>query len=108
MLIGHKVLHYSTVSSTNDIAWQHAGNQHGLVVKADEQTAGRGRRGDLWLAPPGSALLMSILLKPPPILLRPSVLTLWAAIGVCLTLERLLPLRPYLKWPNDVLINGKK
>lgn len=110
MVIGNRILRYAQVASTNDIAWWHADDvkNHGLVVLADEQTAGRGRRGDQWLAPPGSALLLSMLLHPTLCCRRPVVLTLWAALVVCRIIEEHLRLTPQLKWPNDVLIDGKK
>lgn len=110
MALGHTIQRYTTVTSTNDIAWQYAGEErnHGLVVVAEEQTQGRGRRGDTWRAPPGSSLLLSLLLKPGEHCRKPSKLTLWAGLVVCHVLETHLGLMPQLKWPNDVLINGKK
>jgi len=85
-----------------------AGEDGGLVIFAESQTAGRGRRGNQWLAPPGSALLFSILLRPS---LRPSEwsrLTLAAAVGLCRAVEESTPLAPAIKWPNDVLVDGAK
>lgn len=110
MHLGHTILRYHQVASTNDIAWQHAGDDknHGLVVIADEQSAGRGRRGDQWHAPSGSALLLSMLLHPPPFCRRPVILTLWAALGVCQLVEQIIGQCPLLKWPNDVLIETQK
>lgn len=110
MHIGNKQLFLEQVTSTNDIAWHHASNaEHdGLMVVACEQTAGRGRRGDLWLSPPGSALYLSMLLHPDLAYRRPVMLTIWAGLGVCRMIERTLALKPQLKWPNDVLIQGKK
>lgn len=110
MPIGHHTIHFEQVTSTNDVAWAHAGDEmnHGLMVIADEQTAGRGRRGDVWVSPPGSALYMSILLHPKQAIRRPVILTIWAGLGVCQVIEKTLPMMPQLKWPNDVLIMGKK
>jgi hypothetical protein len=65
-IVGRPLLFYDQVGSTNDLAKQRAraGDAEGLVVLADEQTAGRGRQGRAWAAPPGSSLLMSLLLRP--------------------------------------------
>ncbi|MFT3882027.1 MAG: biotin--[acetyl-CoA-carboxylase] ligase [Gemmatales bacterium] len=110
MPVGHHTIHFEQVTSTNDVAWAHAGDEknHGLMIVADEQTAGRGRRGDVWISPPGSALYMSILLHPKQTIRRPVMLTIWAGLGVCGVLEKTLSIKPQLKWPNDVLIEGKK
>jgi len=110
MFIGNKLLQFEQVSSTNDIAWQYAGDEgsNGLVVIADEQLAGRGRRGDAWLSPPGSALYLSMLLHPDVSCRHPVMLTIWAGLGVCSMIERTLSIKPQLKWPNDVFIDGKK
>lgn len=110
MHIGDKQLHFEQVTSTNDIAWQYAGDEesNGLVVVADEQLTGRGRRGDAWLSPPGSALYLSMLLHPDVSCRHPVMLTIWAGLGVCSMIEKKLSLKPLLKWPNDVLIAGKK
>lgn len=110
MPIGQPTIHFDQVTSTNDIAWTHTGEEsnHGLMVVADEQTAGRGRRGDIWVSPSGSALYLSIVLHPAKFIRRPVMLTIWAALGVCRVIEKSLSIQPRLKWPNDVLIEGKK
>ena len=110
MIIGNKQLHFEQVTSTNDIAWQYAGDMesNGLVVVADEQLSGRGRRGDTWVSPPGSAVYLSMLLDPVVSCRHPVMLTIWAGLGVCSMIEKKLSLNPQLKWPNDVLIKGKK
>ncbi|HQR05772.1 MAG TPA: biotin--[acetyl-CoA-carboxylase] ligase [Gemmatales bacterium] len=110
MPIGQHTIHLKQVTSTNDIAWAYTGDKknHGLMVVADEQTAGRGRRGDVWVSPPGSALYMSILLHPELAIRRPVMLTIWAGLGVCQVIQKALSIKPQLKWPNDVLIDGKK
>lgn len=76
-----------------------------LLVLAEEQTAGRGRLGRPWSAPPGSALLFSLALRPH--WLRPEHATslVWAiGVGVCEGIAAATPLQPRLKWPNDVLL----
>jgi BirA family transcriptional regulator, biotin operon repressor / biotin---[acetyl-CoA-carboxylase] ligase len=79
----------------------------GALVVADHQTAGRGRLGRSWEAPPGVALLFSLLLKPPPERDVPE-LSLVAGVAVADTLERTLGLSVQLKWPNDVMLRRKK
>jgi BirA family biotin operon repressor/biotin-[acetyl-CoA-carboxylase] ligase len=80
-------------------------SHHGLVLLADVQTGGRGQYGRTWLCPPRSGVLMSVLLFPPPGLRRPALLTAWAAVSVCETLGNL---SATIKWPNDVLVQGRK
>lgn len=107
IVIGHRIARYGIVTSTNDLAWDHAADS-GAVFLADEQTHGRGRRGDAWRAQPGSSLLLSFPLTPPASLRRAITLTLWASLGVCRTIEQLFHLPVTWKWPNDVLIAGRK
>jgi BirA family transcriptional regulator, biotin operon repressor / biotin---[acetyl-CoA-carboxylase] ligase len=101
--------HFRQVGSTNTVARElaAAGAPHGTVVTADEQTAGRGRQGRTWTAPPGSALLYSAVLRP--IEARHSVLPLAVALAVCETAEVLRPgIECMVKWPNDVHLEGRK
>jgi BirA family transcriptional regulator, biotin operon repressor / biotin---[acetyl-CoA-carboxylase] ligase len=79
----------------------------GALVVADHQTAGRGRLGRSWEAPAGTALLFSLLLKPPPTRLAPE-LSLVAGVAVADALERTLGLSVQIKWPNDVMLRRKK
>ena len=79
----------------------------GALVVADHQTAGRGRLGRTWEAPAGTALLFSVLLKPPAEPPTPQ-LSLVAGIAVADTLERTLGLSVQLKWPNDVMLRRRK
>ncbi len=79
----------------------------GALVVADHQTAGRGRLGRTWEAPAGTALLCSILLKPPPDRHVPE-LSLVAGIAVADALERITGLSVQLKWPNDVMLRRRK
>ncbi len=108
--LGRQIIRFQSVTSTNDIAWQHASdpNNHGLIVVADEQTQGRGQRGNTWLGPSGSSLLLSVLLFPPEEISKPARLTLWAALGVCDVIAELIHKQPLLKWPNDILLEAKK
>jgi BirA family biotin operon repressor/biotin-[acetyl-CoA-carboxylase] ligase len=101
--------HFASVGSTNTIARElaAAGAPDGTVVTADEQTAGRGRQGRTWTAPPGSALLYSAVLRP--LEPRHSVLPLAVPLAVCETAERLRPgIDCKVKWPNDIHLDGRK
>lgn len=106
--IGRNVLYFPTIPSTMDIAKQAAkdGAAEGTVVITDHQTAGRGRLNREWLAPPGSSLLLSIILYPEQQHL--ARLTMIACLAVAQSIEKVTGLKPAIKWPNDVLINGRK
>jgi BirA family transcriptional regulator, biotin operon repressor / biotin---[acetyl-CoA-carboxylase] ligase len=109
-VIGRRVLHFDRLDSTNSYALSlaHDVDEDGLVVLAGEQSAGRGQHGRSWSAPPGSGVLMSVLLFPPPSLRRPAVLTAWAAVSVCQLIREVTGLHARIKWPNDVLIDERK
>jgi BirA family biotin operon repressor/biotin-[acetyl-CoA-carboxylase] ligase len=101
--------HYARTDSTNTRARElaAAGAPHGTVVTADEQTEGRGRQGRSWTAPAGKALLYSAVVRP--LQERHMALPLAVPLAVCEAAERLQPgLRCGLKWPNDVLVAGRK
>jgi BirA family transcriptional regulator, biotin operon repressor / biotin---[acetyl-CoA-carboxylase] ligase len=109
MRFGSPHRHFARVGSTNTVARElaAAGAPHGTVVTADEQTAGRGRQGRSWTAPPGSALLYSAVLRP--LEPRHSVLPLAVPLAVCETAERLRPgIDCKVKWPNDIHVDGRK
>ncbi|MDK2891980.1 biotin--[acetyl-CoA-carboxylase] ligase [Methanohalophilus sp.] len=106
-LIGKKIVYYEKVQSTNDVA-KEIGSEasDGTVVIAEIQNSGRGRRGCDWCSPKGG-IWMSVILKPsiPPS--HASRLTLMAGVAVAETLRK-VGINASLKWPNDVLVNGKK
>jgi BirA family biotin operon repressor/biotin-[acetyl-CoA-carboxylase] ligase len=108
--LGRPVLYFPTIGSTNDVAHERAaaGAPEGLLVIADEQTTGRGRLDRRWWAPPGSSLLMSLLLRPalPPD--QTGQLTMCLGLAAVEGIEAVTGLRPALKWPNDLLLNGRK
>jgi BirA family biotin operon repressor/biotin-[acetyl-CoA-carboxylase] ligase len=79
----------------------------GAVAVCDEQTAGRGRLGRTWQAPPGAAILVSVLLRPPPER-RAAELSLVAGVAVAEAVEEALDLSAQIKWPNDVMVNRRK
>lgn len=107
-LIGQNILYYAVTSSTMDMAKQaiRDGAGEGTIVITDHQTAGRGRLGREWLSPPESSILLSIVLQPK----RDELprLNMAACLAVAQSIEKLTGLRPTIKWPNDVLIDGKK
>lgn len=100
--------HYRLVDSTNERARELAsgGAPGGTVVTASEQTAGRGRRGRQWSAPPGKALLVSAILAP--LAAEHALLPLAVPLAVCEAVEALAPIRCQVKWPNDVWHEGRK
>ena len=108
--VGRRVLSYDRVDSTNSVAARLADDpaNDGVAVLAGEQTAGRGQHGRVWQCRPGDGVLLSVLLFPPPPLRRPAVLTAWAAVAVCETVRDLTGLTACIKWPNDVLLRGRK
>ena len=108
--LGRPLMYEPVTGSTNDNALLAArsGAPHGSLFVTDEQTAGRGRRGNSWLAAPGESLLFSLLLRPQLALGQASALTL--AIGLALrdAISPLLERPAQIKWPNDLYVNGKK
>jgi BirA family transcriptional regulator, biotin operon repressor / biotin---[acetyl-CoA-carboxylase] ligase len=109
MELGLPHLHHRLIDSTNERAKELAiaGAPGGLVVTADEQTAGRGRRGNAWFAPPGSCLLYSGLVRPFAADQAP-LLPLAVPLAVCETAEAVAPVRCQVKWPNDIWIDERK
>jgi BirA family biotin operon repressor/biotin-[acetyl-CoA-carboxylase] ligase len=108
--LGNPVLYFESVSSTNDVAAEQAaaGAPEGLLVLANEQTAGRGRLDRIWWAPAGSSLLISILLRPPILAGHAGQLTMCLGLAAAEGIEDVTGRRPALKWPNDLLLNGHK
>jgi BirA family biotin operon repressor/biotin-[acetyl-CoA-carboxylase] ligase len=96
---------FAEVDSTNRVAADlaRAGAPDGVVVGSDFQTAGRGRRGRAWESPPGSGLLVSVLLRP-----APPLVTLAAGVAAADAIEEVAGVPATLKWPNDILVDGAK
>jgi BirA family biotin operon repressor/biotin-[acetyl-CoA-carboxylase] ligase len=107
--LGRRTLVFAQLDSTNNYAAALADDptNDGVAVLADEQTAGRGQHGRTWTAAPRASVLLSLLLFPPP-LRRPAVLTAWAAVSACEAVRRVVGLPAKIKWPNDVLLKGRK
>jgi BirA family biotin operon repressor/biotin-[acetyl-CoA-carboxylase] ligase len=107
------VQRYDSVTSTMDLAADLArqGAAEGLVIVADHQTAGRGRRGRSWSSPPGAGLYVSMVLRPPLGCMSPahiSFLTLAAGVAVRAAIIHTSGWTPQLKWPNDVMASRRK
>ena len=111
--VGRQIIYRPTLTSTIDEAWQlfesaPAAEVDGTVVLADYQTAGRGRLGRGWHAPRGASLLLSLLLVDEAGDLEGGTLALLSAVAVCDAVTFTLDLPPRIKWPNDVLVDGRK
>lgn len=105
--VGQRVIYYPSLASTMEAAKQEAqkGAVEGTVIIADEQTAGKGRIKRVWLSPKGS-IALSVILYPSVAYLP--FLTMLASLAVSHSIEAVTGLKSQVKWPNDVLINGKK
>ncbi|MBY0527964.1 MAG: biotin--[acetyl-CoA-carboxylase] ligase [Gemmataceae bacterium] len=108
--LGRRVLVFDQLDSTSTTAAALANDpaNDGVVVLANSQTAGRGQHGRSWQCAPGTGVLMSVLLFPPPEIRRPALLTAWAAVSVCEMVREVANLQGRIKWPNDVLLRGRK
>ena len=107
---GRNVVFLEETGSTNVEAKMAAeqGAVHGTLVVADSQSGGKGRRGRSWHSPKGSAIAMSLILKPQLEVEKASMLTIVQAMATAKALEELSPWKPQIKWPNDILIQEKK
>lgn len=107
---GKNVIYYDETDSTNNRAKEAGNNKepHGTLFVADMQMAGKGRRGRVWKSPSGSSIYMTILLYPdiPPV--KAPQLTLIMAIAVAEGIREVTGLETKIKWPNDIVVNGKK
>ena len=108
--IGRKIVHYFRTGSTNDAAMKLAarGEPHGTLVLAEEQTAGRGRLGRTWYSERSSGIYCSLILRPALSPAAAPILTLAAAVAAHRALSVATGLTADIRWPNDVLVNGKK
>jgi BirA family biotin operon repressor/biotin-[acetyl-CoA-carboxylase] ligase len=108
--LGLPLIHFDEIDSTNLQARKLAegGAEHGACLVAEYQSAGRGRLERRWLAPPRTCLLFSLILRPRWGLDRVFGLTNLAAVALCRAVENLCGLKPGIKWPNDVFLEGYK
>lgn len=109
-VVGREIVVFRETSSTNDLAAQAGrdGIAEGLVIFAESQQTGRGRLGRQWSSPPGLGLWFSVLLRPTAPVTRWAELTFCAALAVAETAELFTGTAARIKWPNDVLLDGRK
>ncbi len=109
-VFGRVLEYHERVGSTNDVIMELAGRgaPHGTVCLADEQSAGRGRRGYTWFSPPGCGIWASVLLRPRLSAARTPPLTLCTAAAVARALEAAAGVAVRIKWPNDLLMGDRK
>lgn len=109
-IIGREIIRLDSIDSTNTYLMSLAANgaQEGLVVIADQQTAGRGRRGRSFQSTGGLGLYMSVLVRPNLPTIDVPELTAWTAVAVCNGIEAAWGKRPKVKWINDLIAEGRK
>jgi len=107
---GHPVCYFEETESTNVVAKNYGDIEypHGTLIVADTQKSGRGRKGKVWSSPKGEGIWMSLLLKPDLNPSNASMLTLVTALAVVKAVEEITNLAARIKWPNDIVVNGKK
>ena len=106
-VVGVNVTYVPSLESTQDeVAALDDDDPEGSVFITDEQTAGRGRHGRQWLAPPGTSLLLSVMLRPSAEVFPKLVMV--ASLALANAVEQVTGLHAEIKWPNDLLVNGKK
>lgn len=109
-LFGKRIYHFFKVDSTNRVALDlgHAGEPEGAVILAEEQTAGRGRAGRNWHSERAAGIYVTLLLRPKLAPVQAPLLTIMAGLAARSAIEAQTGLMVDLKWPNDLLIGGKK
>jgi len=107
---GKHIHHFFKIGSTNDVALElgHSGEPNGSVVLAEQQTAGRGRVGRAWHSEKSNGIYMSVLLRPAITPIEAPLITLVAGLAARDAVAELTGTAPDLRWPNDLLLNGKK
>jgi BirA family biotin operon repressor/biotin-[acetyl-CoA-carboxylase] ligase len=109
-LFGKRIFHFFKTDSTNRVALElgHSGEPEGAVVLAEEQTAGRGRAGRAWHSQRAAGIYVTLLLRPKLAPVQAPLLTMMAGLSAHSAVQALTGLDVDLKWPNDLLIRGKK
>lgn len=109
-IMGKEVYYQAEVTSTNTLAKELAseGRLSGTIVVTDFQSQGKGRRGKTWVAPKGQDIFMSLLLRPEIQPAQASMLTLVMGLSVAQAVKDELDVDSQIKWPNDVVVDGKK
>lgn len=108
--VAKEVLYFDTIDSTNIKAQEFAekGYPSGTLVVADKQESGKGRRGRSWVSPSGTGIFMTLMIKPDINPNNASMLTLVAALAVAKAITSVTGEEALIKWPNDIVVNGKK
>lgn len=108
--LGSRIHYFPEVDSTNVHARKLAqeGASEGEIVIAESQTQGKGRMGRSWVSPPYLNLYLSVILRPKLSPIHASQITLMAAVALAETVQSFIPFPPEIKWPNDIMIGGKK
>ena len=108
--VAKEVLYFDTIDSTNTKAQELAekGYPSGTLVVADKQDSGKGRRGRSWVSPSGTGIFMTLMIKPDINPNNASMLTLVAALAVAKAITSVTGEEALIKWPNDIVVNGKK
>ena len=108
--VAKEVLYFDTIDSTNTKAQELAekGYPSGTLVVADKQESGKGRRGRSWVSPSGTGIFMTLMIKPDINPNNASMLTLVAALAVAKVITSVTGEEALIKWPNDIVVNGKK
>ena len=108
--VAKEVLYFDTIDSTNIEAQELAekGYPSGTLVVADKQESGKGRRGRSWVSPSGTGIFMTLMIKPDINPNNASMLTLVAALAVAKAITSVTGEEALIKWPNDIVVNGKK
>jgi len=109
-LFGKRIHHFFKVDSTNRVALElgHAGEPEGAVILGEEQTAGRGRAGRGWHSERATGIYVTVLLRPKLAPVQAPLLTMMAGLSAHAAIEAQTGLAVDLKWPNDLLVGGKK
>ncbi len=109
-LFGKHIFHFFKTDSTNRVALElgHAGEAEGAVVLAEEQTAGRGRAGRSWYSERAAGIYVTLLLRPKLAPVQAPLLTMMAGLSAHTAVQAVTGLAVDLKWPNDLLVRGKK
>jgi BirA family biotin operon repressor/biotin-[acetyl-CoA-carboxylase] ligase len=108
-ILGSKIYFFETIESTQDFALELASKhyENGSLIIAQKQTKGRGRLDRKWVSPKGG-IWFSILLKPNLEIMQVSLFPMLTSLALAFTIEKILKLKPNLKWPNDVMLKNKK
>jgi BirA family biotin operon repressor/biotin-[acetyl-CoA-carboxylase] ligase len=108
-ILGSKIYYFETIDSTQDFALKLASKRYenGSLIIAQKQTRGRGRLNRKWISPKGG-IWLSILLKPNCEIIQVSLFPMMTSLALAFAIEKVLKLKPKIKWPNDIMLNNKK